>query len=65
MVGYYHSNQCIANELEPEPIAKKIADRLNNELNNMCFLMVKFPIIYIYIYSSSILSIFFFIDSYL
>ncbi|KAM9972230.1 hypothetical protein ACTFIW_003589 [Dictyostelium discoideum] len=40
MVGYYHSNQCIANELEPEPIAKKIADRLNNELNNMCFLMI-------------------------
>ncbi|EGC34969.1 hypothetical protein DICPUDRAFT_79295 [Dictyostelium purpureum] len=40
MVGFYHSNQSLSIDLEPEPISKKISERLYNELNNMCSLMV-------------------------
>ncbi|KYR01346.1 hypothetical protein DLAC_11500 [Tieghemostelium lacteum] len=40
ILGYYHANQNLTNELDPEPIAKKIADKLYNELHSMCFLMV-------------------------
>eukprot|EP01132_Coremiostelium_polycephalum_P009690 gene9690-11897_t len=40
IVGYYHGNEGLAMEMEAEPIAKKISDKLYNELNKMCFLII-------------------------
>ncbi|GAM21870.1 hypothetical protein SAMD00019534_050450, partial [Acytostelium subglobosum LB1] len=39
MIGYYHANEN-THDKEMEPISKKVADRLYNELSSMCFISI-------------------------